>query len=88
MKPIFRFRWPGNGRSIRFLGPVMKTFYGIARLTGYLAGGIGVIVLVLGRRSTEPRGALFVAGAALVIISFAAFFASYVLYIFQRLSRR
>ncbi|MBU1694328.1 MAG: hypothetical protein KJ726_03535 [Verrucomicrobia bacterium] len=65
----------------------MKTLYWATRLTGYAAGGIGMILFVLGRQSETPRGALFVTGATLLILSFAAFFVSYLLYIFKRLSR-
>jgi hypothetical protein len=66
----------------------MKTLYWASRVTGYAAGGIGMILFILGRQSEAPRGALFVTGASLLIFSFAAFFVSYLVYICNRLSRR
>ena len=66
----------------------MKTVYWAVRELGYIAGAAGLILFLLGRQSANPRGPMFVAGAALLIVSFAAFFLSYALYIFQRLSRR
>ncbi|MBP7830319.1 MAG: hypothetical protein KA248_10420 [Kiritimatiellae bacterium] len=66
----------------------MKKLYWATRVLGYVAGGTGMVLFVLGRQSAEPRGAMFTTGAILIIVSFAAFFLSYMLYIFRRLSRR
>lgn len=66
----------------------MKTLYWAIRVLGYVAGGTGLILFVTGRQGSDPRGPMFTTGAVLIIVSFAAFFVSYILYVYQRLSRR
>jgi hypothetical protein len=62
--------------------------YTILRLTGYAAGLIGMILFILGRQDAEPRGAMTIAGAALLLVSFVAFIGSYVLYMLNQVMRR
>jgi len=66
----------------------MNKLYWATRIAGYVAGGVGLLLFVQGRQQAEPRNALFVTGATLLLVSFVAFLASYILYLCQRLSRR
>lgn len=66
----------------------MKTLYWAVRVLGYAAGCVGMILFVWGRQQPVPRNLWSTTGAVLIIVSFAAFFASYFLYLIQRLGRR
>lgn len=65
----------------------MKRWYWFFRLTGYGAGLAALLLILLGRQGHLQREPLFSAGGILLILSFAAFFISYVLYVFTRGAR-
>jgi len=47
-----------------------------------------MILFTLGRQSAEPQGAMTIAGGVLLLVSFAAFIGSYVLYMLNQVMRR
>jgi hypothetical protein len=62
--------------------------YTVFRLAGYVAGLAGLILFTLGRQDPGRPAWFTPAGGALLLLSFACFFASYVLFVLNRLMRR
>jgi hypothetical protein len=58
------------------------------RLVSYAAGLAGMILLVQGRRGADPQGRMAAVGMVLLLVSFAAFIATYIFYTFDQITRR
>lgn len=62
--------------------------YTLFRLVGYVAGLAGLVLFAIGRQDAGSPAWMTPVGGALILLSFAAFFASYILFVLNRLMRR
>lgn len=65
----------------------MTRLYGIFRIAGYAGGLAGLVLFTFGRQTAGAPAWMAPAGGVLIILSFMAFFASYVLFVLHRLMR-
>ena len=62
--------------------------YNILRIAAYIAGLAGMVLFVTARQSAEPQTARAAVGGTLLIVSFACFMATYVIYVLHQVRKR
>ena len=58
----------------------MAMAYNILRIVAYVAGLVGMLLFVTARQSAEPHAVRAAAGGVLLVLSFACFHGTYVIY--------
>lgn len=66
----------------------MRKLYTILRVVGYVAGLVGLLLFTTGRQGGPDHASRAAAGGILLLVAFAAFFGTYVIYVLNALSRR